>query len=856
MKKSRRNRKNNNQTKVQETKITQTVNKEVPVTEEDLALKNAVISNIESNEANEKEVAHPKSNAANNLLDALTKKVNSIVEETVTSNKTEPAETTAPTVEPIMVKCDYNRDNCKLSVYTVGEPFVLSLQALSDEYSPMGRTLPEAEFRGMTIYMENLFLNIIPKFINPCGVIPFNQFGDLWTDRTLLMDPEFRCFYDETFDSNYVIYKFAPHAIDNFMAFVSDANDGNLLFPLVSELAKLLEISSIDKMKSWLKRKPSDSDRALQESTAILMVELDEAFKKSEYSLSEDGLTALHKGQPVSDEYALCMSTVSVEQLGTFISLNKFMDACGMSLEYGEDGSVCIFEDSEDDEDFEDDDDEGPDSPSSIDDVLAKQVASRKPVDTNHDLLKVLDKIGLTKPGENDVAVDNSDIPEKLDEDTANALLEKISQRLDVLNSEGLEIAKRSIIGMTNHEDVERQMSNMREAYALRERALLIAKAYENSKSESNVDDDDEDDTDSEFEFDYENDEDEDDEDFEDYDDEEDDDIDDDFSIDDMIDEDDEDDEEDDEDEDDDCETLSEEDVETVGDGSDDVDPFQEYYEKTLSLLSKLSKTMQRYYNPKQLEKVFRIDVSTDSAMLMALLEELGLNIKADKNINLGTSLSTYYDEKSEFMANLKFSDYIVSYWLDNIGDFIDRSDEMDIDVVDNVTSMIANSVYTLLAYGIVNTKDMVTLNTLMSMISASENGAIKLKKVSNKVEIILGQRAKLSTAISKASDPSVMSLLAQLGCYVSTPSDEIFDPPTNERFTFDDPKSVKRYCVAFSEYLQSMGCEMESMFTTFIHYGDVLKFGNEGIYGLTAIKFLAWLYDEPRLNRLVSRYF
>jgi hypothetical protein len=48
----------------------------------------------------------------------------------------------------------------------------------------------------------------------------------------------------------------------------------------------------------------------------------------------------------------------------------------------------------------------------------------------------------------------------------------------------------------------------------------------------------------------------------------------------------------------------------------------------------------------------------------------------------------------------------------------------------------------------------------------------------------------------------------------------------------------------------------MESMFTTFIHYGDVLKFGNEGIYGLTAIKFLAWLYDEPRLNRLVSRYF
>ena len=713
MKKSRRNRKNNNQTKVHETKIVQTVNNEVPVTEEDLALKNAVISNIENSDVEEKkdETTQPKSNTTNGLLDSLTKKVNSIVEETVKSNKTEkPVETKAPAVEPIMVKCDYNRDNCKLSVYTVGEPFVLSLQALSDEYSSMGRTLPEAEFRGMAIYMENLFLNIIPKFINPCGVIPFNQFGDLWTDRTLLMDPEFRCFYDETFDSNYVVYKFAPHAIDNFMAFVSDANDGNLLFPLVSELAKLLEISSIDKMKSWLKRKPSDSDRALQESTAILMVELDEAFKKSEYSLSEDGLTALHKGRPVSDEYALCMSTVSVEQLGTFISLNKFMDACGMSLEYGEDGSVRIFEDSEEDEDFENDDDEDEDSD------------------------------------------DEFSIEDTLDDD----------------------------------EDDD----------------------FEDDEDDEDVDEDE--------------------------------------------------DPEDESDDDDDYNTVDENTTELAEDDSDEeLDVFQEYYEKVLSLLSKLSRCLQKYYDPEKLNKVFSADISTDSATVMAILAELGLNIKADKNINLDISLSSYYDEKSTFRANLKMADYIVSYWSDNMGDFVDRADEMDLDIVDDVTTMIANSVYTLLAYGLVNTRDMITLNTLMSAVSASdEDDIIKLEKIRNKVEIVLEQRAKLSASISKASDPSVMTLLAQLSCYISTPSEKVFDPPTNERFEFDDPKSVKRYCVSFGEYLQSKGCEIESMYTAFIDHADVLKFGNEGIYGLAAIKFLAWMYDESRLNRLVSRYF
>jgi hypothetical protein len=80
MKKSKRNRnRQNNQTNAQETKITQTVKNEVPVTEEDIALKNAVISNIENNVADKKEVAQPKSNTANSLLDALTQKVNSIV---------------------------------------------------------------------------------------------------------------------------------------------------------------------------------------------------------------------------------------------------------------------------------------------------------------------------------------------------------------------------------------------------------------------------------------------------------------------------------------------------------------------------------------------------------------------------------------------------------------------------------------------------------------------------------------------------------------------------------------------------------------------------------------------------------
>lgn len=701
MKKSRRNRKNNNQTKVQETKIVQTVNNEVPVTEEDIALKNAVISNIENSEVEEKEVAQPKSNTANSLLDALTQKVNSIVEETVASSKTEPAETKVPVVEPITVKCEYNRDNGKLKVYTTGEPFVLSLQALSDEYSPVGEALPEAAFRQMAINMERIFFNVIPKFLNPCAVIPSSQFVG-FSMTTLngakpLATNEFRCFNSiKNFEkikpddrSNYVIYKFEPHAVDEFIAFASDANDGNLLLPLIGELVKLTGITTIDKMSPWMTRKPSDDDRELKESTAIIAVELDEAFKNSEYSLDISTGSIVRNGEEVDDFWEIS-STVDIANIELFLSIEEFVDAFGLSLDNIDDG-----EDEDDDEDLEDYDDD------------------------------------------------------EIDED------------------------------------------------------------------------------------------------------DEDDDSDDEFSIDDMIDEDDDDDydDDDDEDEDDDCETLSEEDVE-------EVDPFQEYYEKTLALLSKLSRIMQRYYDSEKLEKVFSIDISTDSAMLMALLGELGLNIKADKNINLRTALSSYYDEKSEFMANLKMADYIVTYWLNNIGDFIDRSDEIDLNVVDDVMSMIANSVYTLLAYGLVDTKDMVTLNTLMSMISASEDGLIKLKKASDKVEIILGQRAKLSASISKASDPTVMTLLAQLGCYVSTPSDEIFDPPTNERFEFDDPKSVKRYCVAFGEYLQSMGCESESMFTVFIHYADVLKFGNEGIYGLAAIKFLAWLYDEPRLNKLVHRYF
>ena len=134
MKKSKRNRnrQNNNQKTLQEKTIVQTVNNEVPVTEEDIALKNAVISNIENSEADEKkeEATQPKSNVTNGLLDSLTKKVNSIVEETVKSNKTEPVETKAPVVEPITVKCEYDRDNAKLKVYTTGEPFVLSLQTL------------------------------------------------------------------------------------------------------------------------------------------------------------------------------------------------------------------------------------------------------------------------------------------------------------------------------------------------------------------------------------------------------------------------------------------------------------------------------------------------------------------------------------------------------------------------------------------------------------------------------------------------------------------------------------------------------------------------------------------------------
>ena len=708
MKKSRRNRKNNNQTK-----ITQTVNKEVPVTEEDLALKNAVISNIENSGVEEKkeEATQPKSNVTNGLLDALTQKVNSIVEETVSSKPEAPVETKAPAVEPITVKCEYDRDNAKLKVYTTGEPFVLSLQTLPDEYSPVGEALPEAAFREMVIYMERIFFNVIPKFLNPCAVIPASQFdGFRMTNANgskLLATNEFKCFdsikkfkktkIDDR--SNYVVYKFEPHAVDEFIAFASDANDSNLLLPLIGEITKLTDITTIDKMTTWMTRKPSDSDRELKESSAIIAVELDEAFKNSEYSLDINTVSVVHNGEEVDDFWEVS-SIVDIANIDEFLSIEEFVDAFGLSL----DNIDNAEDEDEDDEDLEDYDD----------------------------------------------------------------------------------------------------------------------------------DEDDEDDSDG-----------------------------DEFSIDDMIDEDDEDDDEyeddeddEDEDEDDDCETLSEEDVETVGDGSDDVDPFQEYYEKTLALLSKLSRTMQKYYDPEKLEKVFTVDISTDSAMVMALLEELGLNIKADKNINLSTSLSTYYDEKSEFMTNLKMSDYIVTYWLNNIGDFIDRSDEIDLNVVDDVMAMIANSVYTLLAYGLVDTKDMVTLNTLMSMISASEDGLIKLKKVSDKVEIILGQRAKLSAAISKASDPTLMTLLAQLGCYVSTPSDEIFDPPTSDRFEFDDPKSVKRYCVSFSEYLQSMGCETESMFTVFIHYADVLKFDNAGIYGLAAIKFLAWLYDEPRLNKLVNRFF
>ena len=719
MKKSKRNRnrQNNNQTKVHETKITQTVNNEVPVTEEDIALKNAVISNIENSEV---EVAQPKNNVANGLLDSLTKKVNSIVEEysqptkKATPSKAEPVETKAPVVKPITVKCDYNRDNGKLSVYTTGEPFVLSLQALSDEYSPMGGVLPEAAFREMVINMEQIFFNVIPKFLNPCAVMSALQFDGFrmysYGGSKLLATQEFRCFDSiknfkktKTEDrSNYVIYKFEPHAIDEFIAFASDANDGNLLLPLIGELAKLIEISSIDKMSPWLTRKPSDDDRELKESTAIIAVELDEAFKNSEYSLDADVISVVHNGKPVNNFWEMT-SVIDSGNIESFLDIEKFTDAFGLSLDGIEDD-----DDEDDDEDFED-----------------------------------------------------------YDEDDENV-------------------------------------------------------------DEDDMDDEDYDDSDDEF------------------------------SIDDMIgDDDDEDEEDDDEDEDDDdCETLNEEDVETVGDDSDEVDPFQEYYEKTLALLGKLSRCMQRYYDPEKAEKIFSIDISTDSAMLMALLEELGLNIKADKNINLGTALSTYYDEKSEFRANLKMVDYIVSYWLNNIGDFINRSDEVDLNIVDDVMSMIANSVYTLLAYGLVDTKDMVTLNTLMSTMNASEDGLIKLKKSSNKVEIILGQRAKLSAAISKASDPTVMTLLAQLGCYLSTPSDEIFDPPTNERFAFDDPKSVKRYCVAFGEYLQSMGCEIESMYTAFIDHADVLKFGNEGIYGLAAIKFLAWMYDESRLNKLVSRYF
>ena len=383
MKKSRRNRKNNNQ-KVQERNITQTVN-EVPVTEEDIALKNAVISNIENSEVEEKkeEVTQPKSNTTNGLLDALTQKVNSIVEETVSSSKPEPVETKAPAVKPITVKCVYNRDNGKLSVYTTGEPFVLSLQSLSDEYSPVGEALPEAAFREMAINMERIFFNVVPKFLNPCAVIPASQFdGFRMTNMNgskLLASNEFRCFDSiknfkktKTEDrSNYAIYKFEPHAVDEFIAFASDANDGNLLLPLIGELVKLTGITTIDKMSPWMTRKPSDDDRELKESTAIIAVELDEAFKNSEYSLDINTASVVHNGEEVDDFWEVS-SIMDIATIESFLSIEEFVDAFGLSLDNidDEEDDDEDLEDYDDDEIDEEEEEDDSDDEFSIDDMI------------------------------------------------------------------------------------------------------------------------------------------------------------------------------------------------------------------------------------------------------------------------------------------------------------------------------------------------------------------------------------------------------------------------------------------------------------------------------------------------------
>ena len=748
MKKSKRNRnRQNNQTKVQETKITQTVNNEVPVTEEDIALKNAVISNIENSEVDEKkeEATQPKSNATNGLLDSLTKKVNSIVEETVKSNKTEPVETKAPAVEPITVKCEYDRDNAKLKVYTTGEPFVLSLQTLPDEYSPVGEALPEAAFREMVIYMERIFFNVIPKFLNPCAVIPASQFDGFRMTNVngskLLATNEFKCFdsikkfkktkIDDR--SNYVVYKFEPHAVDEFIAFASDANDSNLLLPLIGEITKLTDITTIDKMTTWMIRKPSDSDRELKESSAIIAVELDEAFKNSEYSLDINTVSVVHNGEEVDDFWEIS-SIVDIANIDEFLSIEEFVDAFGLSLDNidnaeDEDGDDEDLEDYDDDEIDEDDEEDDSDDEFSIGDMLDEDD------DEDNDM-------------EEDEEDEDEDLEDEYDGDEDDEPDDNGNEFIHYYNSpeDWYEGARRMIYGDV-YDDID------------------------------------------------------------------------DWECDDMT---------------------------------------KHHFVSTIDNIRAMCAILVKYYFPGSSDLILSVDIADDNREMLVRLQNLGLQLPSYEGIDfsLGRSDNHSWESRISFNFCCRMTFGIMQFWIYTMKKYFDRSDvEMTTAAIDEIAAMIANASYALLAYGLVDNKDLLMLNLMMVAYNDSEDGAIKISKIRRKAEVILKQKNKLIANLSKSSDASVMTVLAQLAALVTTNSYEVFDPPTVEGFKFSDEKAVTRFVETFSNYLLSNGIDRQDALCS--HFREFFTNENESDarYGTQAIQFLIWLYDDSKLNKL-KRYF